>query len=210
MISAWVKIRGLGQNICKVSLSKSFSTNFYVFVEVVLSNKFWFPLCFFWRKKLLKTIFCFPKYFDVNVYFATDLLLVVLLMVSGGAGLGRVGLKWKMYRAGQAGVDFFFGSGAGQAVHPGPNVMFLCYLSQNPVTVLEKDIQNRPTNISMATILVQDRRRNNGRCALSLFIAAICVSHWLWEINITTRCIKSYCNCLHTFPSDFDQRLVEV
>ena len=90
------------------------------------------------------------------------------------------------------------------------SVIFLCYTSQNPVTVLGEDIQNRPMNISMATRLVQENRRKNGRCALSLFIAAICVSHWLWEINITTRYIKSYCSCLHSFPSDIDQRLAEV
>ena len=47
----------------------------------------------FFGRKFIKNLFCFPKYLDVNVYFAPDLLLVVLLMVSGGAGLGRVGLK---------------------------------------------------------------------------------------------------------------------
>ena len=51
------------------------------------------PFMFFFGGKVIKNLFCFPKYFDVNVYFATDLLLVVLLMVSGGAGLGRVGPK---------------------------------------------------------------------------------------------------------------------
>ena len=49
-----------------------------------------------------------------------------------------------MYRAGQAGVDFFFGSGAGQGVHPSPNVMSLCYESKSGHCFGER--YSKPTN----------------------------------------------------------------